>query len=66
MATCDIRGGNVGPASEGTARILDDSGTEAVRAALRRKYGLTGRITLWGSRIRRGRRGTIGIRIDLA
>jgi uncharacterized protein len=65
IATCDIRGNNVGPAAEGTACILDEVGTEAVRAAIRRKYGLMGRITLWGSRIRRGRRGTLGIKIEL-
>lgn len=65
VATCDLRGNNVGPQVEGTAQILDDAGTEAVRAAIRRKYGLIGRITLWGSRIRRGRRGTLGIKIAL-
>src|SRR5262245_7858275 len=65
VATCDVRGNNVGPASEGRASILDDAGTEAVRAALRRKYGIWARVTLWGSRIRRGRHGTIGIKIEL-
>jgi uncharacterized protein len=65
VATCDYRGDNVGPAAEGRASILDDAGTEGVRAAIRRKYGLLGRMTLWGSRIRRGRRGTVGIRIEL-
>jgi uncharacterized protein len=65
VATCDLRGDNVGPAAEGTARILDDAGTEAVREALRRKYGMWARVTLWGSRIRRGRHGTIGIAIRL-
>lgn len=65
VATCDIRGNNVGPAFEGTASILDDSGTEGIRTALRRKYGLIGRITLITSKIRRGRKGTIGIKIRL-
>lgn len=65
VATCDVRGNNVGPASEGRASILDDAGTEGVRAALRRKYGIWGRLTLWGSRIRRGQHGTIGIKIEL-
>lgn len=65
VATCDLRGNNVGPAVEGTARILDDAGTEAVRDALRKKYRMWGRVTLWGSRIRRGRKGTIGIKIEL-
>ena len=65
VATCDLRGNNVGPAVEGTASILDDAGTEAVRAALRRKYGIWARLTLLGSRIRRGLKGTIGIKIEL-
>jgi PPOX class probable F420-dependent enzyme len=65
VATCDLRGNNVGPAAPGRASILDDAGTEAVREALRRKYGIWARVTLWGSRIRRGRTGTIGIKIEL-
>jgi len=66
VATCDLRGNNVGPAVAGTAKILDAAGTEAVRAALRRKYGIWGRVTLWGSRLRRGRNGTVGIKIELS
>ena len=65
VATCDLRGNNVGEAAEGTARILDAAGTEQVRDALRKKYGIWGRVTLWGSRIRRGLHGTIGIKIEL-
>jgi uncharacterized protein len=65
VATCDVRGNNVGHATEGRASILDDAGTEGVRGAIRRKYGFMGRIVLWGSRIRRGRRGTVGIKIEL-
>jgi PPOX class probable F420-dependent enzyme len=66
VATCDVRGNDVGPAMEGRASILDDAGTEGVRAAIRRKYGFMGRMVLWGSRIRRGLRGTVGIKIELA
>lgn len=65
VATCDVRGNKVGPAYDGTARILDAAGSEAVRDALRRKYGIWARLTLLGSRIRRGRDGTIGIKIEL-
>jgi uncharacterized protein len=36
-----------------------------VRALLRRKYGLMGRLTLVGSRLRRGRAGTVGVAIRL-
>ena len=66
VATCDLRGNNVGAAAEGTARVLDAVATEAVRDALRKKYGFWGRVTLWGSRIRRGRNGTVGIKIELS
>jgi PPOX class probable F420-dependent enzyme len=66
VATCDFRGNDVGEAVEGTATILDGAGTERVRAALRRKYGIMGRITLWGSRLRRGRAGTLGVKIVLS
>ncbi len=65
VATCDLRGNNAGPAVEGVAEILDQSGTERVRAAIRRKYGLMGRITLAGSRLRRGKDGTVGIKVSL-
>ncbi len=65
VATCDMRGNNAGPASPGTAKILDNPGTEQVRAALRRKYGLMGWITLAGSRLRRGKYGTVGVKIVL-
>lgn len=65
VATCDLRGNNAGPALTGQASILDYAGTERVRAAIRRKYGLIGRITLIGSRIRRGKHGVVGIKIVL-
>ncbi|MFI6298908.1 PPOX class F420-dependent oxidoreductase [Nonomuraea sp. NPDC050790] len=63
VAPCDLRGRVSGPAVEGKAEILSAGETERVRAMLRRKYGLIGRITLLGSRLRRGATGTLGIRI---
>jgi PPOX class probable F420-dependent enzyme len=66
VATCDLRGNNVGPAVPGTAEILDYPGTERVRDAIRSKYGVMGRITLAGSRLRRGKYGTVGIKVVLA
>ena len=35
---------------------------KAIRIAVV-EYGLLGRVTLWGSRIRRGLDGTVGVRI---
>ena len=65
VATCDMRGQHAGAAHPGRASILDPPGSAAVRRAIGRKYGVPGRLTLWVSRIRRGRDGTVGIRIAL-
>lgn len=64
VAACDVRGNNAGPAVEGVAEILDLPGTERVRSAIRRKYGFMALITLVGSRLRRGKEGTVGIKIS--
>jgi PPOX class probable F420-dependent enzyme len=66
VGPCDLRGRLTGDEVPGQASILDAEGTERVRALLRRKYGLMGRLTLWGSRLRRGKDGTVGIHITLA
>jgi PPOX class probable F420-dependent enzyme len=65
VGPCDLRGNPTGESVPGHAVVLDAAGTEHVRALLRRKYGVMGRLTLWGSLIRRGRDGTIGVRITL-
>jgi PPOX class probable F420-dependent enzyme len=65
VGPCDVRGRPTGDQVPGQATILDAAGSDRVRGLLRRKYGLLGRITLWGSRIRRGANGTIGIHIAL-
>jgi PPOX class probable F420-dependent enzyme len=65
IGPCDVRGRPIGDQVAGHAVVLDAAGSSRVRDLLRRKYGLLGRITLWGSRIRRGRHGTLGIRITL-
>ena len=66
VAPCDFRGRVTGDEVSGTASILDSEGTERVRALLRLKYGLMGRLTLWGSKLRRGLNGTVAIRIVLS
>ncbi|MCD0483825.1 PPOX class F420-dependent oxidoreductase [Streptacidiphilus sp. ASG 303] len=65
VAPCDVRGGRQGEDVPATAELLDADGTERYRALLARKYGLLGRLTMLGSRLRRGRAGTVGIRITL-
>jgi PPOX class probable F420-dependent enzyme len=65
VATCDIRGNKAGPAVEAKASLLDSDGSERVRQVLRRKYGIMGRITMFFSKVRRGKDGTVGIKIVL-
>ncbi|MCE7083096.1 PPOX class F420-dependent oxidoreductase [Streptomyces sp. ST2-7A] len=63
LAPCDVRGRPTGPAVPGRAELLDAAGSEHSRRLIARRYGLFGRLTLLGSRLRRGRSGTIGVRI---
>ncbi|WP_055528034.1 PPOX class F420-dependent oxidoreductase [Streptomyces graminilatus] len=65
VGPCDARGNPTGEPVPATAEILDQPATDAYRQLLARKYGVLGRLTLLGSRLRRGREGTVGIRITL-
>jgi PPOX class probable F420-dependent enzyme len=65
VGPCDVRGRPTGDEVPGQASIMDTAGTARVKDLLRRKYGIFGRLTLWGSRLRRGPDGTIGIHITL-
>ncbi|MFI0137494.1 PPOX class F420-dependent oxidoreductase [Streptomyces luteogriseus] len=62
---CDLRGNPTGDQVPATAEICDAATTGRYRQLIGRKYGLTGRLTLLGSRLRRGVDGTVGIRITL-
>lgn len=66
VGPCDVRGNPTGESVPATAEILDRPATDAYRKLLARKYGVFGRITMLGSRLRRGKTGTVGIRITLA
>jgi uncharacterized protein len=66
VAPCTFGGNPLGPALPGRAEILDRTGTDRVRAALKRKYGFVGWLTMTGSRLRRGADGTVAIRIVLS
>jgi PPOX class probable F420-dependent enzyme len=62
----DLRGRTKhGAAVAGRARVLDDAGSELVRRAIARKYGLLGRVTMFFSRLRGGRERTVGLAILL-
>ncbi|MGC0364124.1 PPOX class probable F420-dependent enzyme [Rhodococcus sp. 27YEA15] len=66
VAACDARGNPKGEPVDATAELLDGPGTEHARAAIARRYGIIGWITMKGSLIRRGKTGTIGIAISAA
>ena len=57
VTVCGLRGKIVpgAPSAEGTARLLDEAGTETVRKLLARKYVLS-RVGNWSARILRLRR----------
>ncbi|MFE9702848.1 PPOX class F420-dependent oxidoreductase [Streptomyces sp. NPDC005930] len=66
VGPCDVRGRPTGGQLPGTAEICDAATTARYRKLLIRKYGVIGLLTLFGSRLRRGLDGTVGIRITLA
>jgi hypothetical protein len=66
IAACDVRGKPTGTAIDGQARLLDAQGSQRTRDLIARRYGLFGRLTMLGSRLRRGPEGTIGIAITPA
>ncbi|MEU1005839.1 PPOX class F420-dependent oxidoreductase [Streptomyces tibetensis] len=66
VGACDLRGNPTGDQVPATAEICDPATTGRYRQLVARKYGLTGRLTLLGSRLRRGVDGTVGIRITLS
>ncbi|GAA3462012.1 MULTISPECIES: PPOX class F420-dependent oxidoreductase [Saccharothrix] len=63
IGPCDVRGRPTGEQVPARASLMDREGSERVRSMIARKYGLFGRITLLGSRLRRGPEGTVGIEI---
>jgi PPOX class probable F420-dependent enzyme len=65
VAPCTFRGSPTGEAVKATARIGDRSDADRVRRAVGRKYGMSGRLTVWGSALRRGRDGTVAVVISM-
>lgn len=63
VGPCDFKGNPTGEQVPATARLLDQADSDRVRSLIAKKYGVMGRLTLLGSRIRRGREGTVGIEI---
>ncbi|MER5943720.1 PPOX class F420-dependent oxidoreductase [Streptomyces sp. NPDC001928] len=65
VGPCDLRGNPTGDPVPATAEICDEATSARYRGLIARKYGITGRLTLFGSRLRRGANGTVGVRITL-
>lgn len=65
VGPCDLRGNPTGDQVPATAEIADTATTARYRTLIARKYGIVGRLTLLGSRLRRGLEGTVGIRVTL-
>ncbi|WP_309631425.1 PPOX class F420-dependent oxidoreductase [Nocardioides zeae] len=62
----DVRGKRThGATYAGVGRLLDDEASARVARAVVRKYGVVGRLTVLGSRLRRGGAGTVGILLDV-
>ncbi|WP_432832512.1 PPOX class F420-dependent oxidoreductase [Dactylosporangium sp. CA-092794] len=66
VAACNVRGVPKGEAVPARATLLGPEGGAAARELIKRKYGLRGRLFVWGSVLRRGADATVGIRITLA
>lgn len=66
LAECDLRGRPKGETVKGTARILDAESTERGRRLLKKKYGVSGRVVISASKLRRGADGTVCVAIALA
>ncbi|MEU3522535.1 PPOX class F420-dependent oxidoreductase [Streptomyces sp. NPDC038707] len=66
VGPCDRRGNPTGDQVPATAEITGADTTARYRSLIARKYGIVGRLTLLGSRLRRGQDGTVGIRVTLA
>jgi uncharacterized protein len=61
---CDVRGNPRGEPVEAQARIGDTADRRRIGEGLKKKYGLLGRLTLAGSRIRRGTDGTVAVLVS--
>lgn len=66
LTACDMRGRTThGETVTGKAYVLDDAASDEIRAAIKRKYGLVGKITMLGSQLRGGKERTVGVGIRL-
>jgi PPOX class probable F420-dependent enzyme len=64
LQPCDMRGNPSGETTEATARIGDHADRLRIGAAIKKKYGIVGRLTMLGSRLRRGVDGTVAVLVS--
>lgn len=66
VGPCDVRGNPKGDDVPGHARVLDEAGVRRTLSLIMKKYGLLGRITVLGGRLRRraGLPGAIAITLN--
>jgi uncharacterized protein len=64
LAACDLRGNVRGEAIEAHAQIGDTADRRRIGEGLKRKYGLIGRLSLLGSKLRRGEDGTVAVLVS--
>jgi hypothetical protein len=64
LAECTFKGGPLGPGVAGTGRVLDDAAAaERVRGLIKKKYRLTGWLTVQFSVMFKGRASTVGVEL---
>ncbi len=59
LTECDFRGNPSGSTVKATATLMDPEATNRARKSLARKYGVMGFLTVFGSRVRRGKDGSV-------
>jgi len=64
VSACDSRGNVRGGTIEARAQLGDAADLRRTREALKRKYGMVGRLALLGSKLRRGADGTVAILVS--
>jgi uncharacterized protein len=66
LAPCTARGRPTGPETPARGELLDAAGSARVRQLISRRYGVIGRLAMFGSRLRRGTDGSVGLRFTVA
>lgn len=66
VQACDARGRKThGVAVNGVGRVADDVQTDEIRELIKKKYGIIGRLMMFGSSLRGGKDRTVGVFVAL-